>query len=266
MVLGGHGLFTWGATQRECYVNTLTIIDQIGQFVVGHVEKLGDKFSAARRQRLCPIIVRLRFDCFRSIRGRVSARQRLIGNFNDLPEILRFVNSADAATLARLGTSCPDHFIRTKIRPLFVPWDGDWAASSGFRVTRFGARSNIAATTRSITRRLRCRFAENARRESDRCARSRYRHVQLRQEQDRSPHHRRVLHQCRTRNGRRDGARSIANATRSRVYFRKRDPLRKRKRSKCIRTTSRYRRRKLFESSIGHWKKRKFAVSRRKKN
>ncbi len=56
------------------------------------------------------------------MRGRVSAKQRLIGHFNSLPEVLRFVNSADAQKLAHLGTGCPDHFIRTKIRPLFVPW------------------------------------------------------------------------------------------------------------------------------------------------
>jgi NAD(P)-dependent dehydrogenase (short-subunit alcohol dehydrogenase family) len=52
----------------------------------------------------------------------VSAKQRAIGHFTDLPEVVRFINSADAARLAHLGTSCPDHFIRTKIRPLFVDW------------------------------------------------------------------------------------------------------------------------------------------------
>jgi len=57
------------------------------------------------------------------VRGRVSAKQRLIGSFSASSEVLRFVNSADAAKLAHLGTSCPDHFIRTKIRPLFVPWN-----------------------------------------------------------------------------------------------------------------------------------------------
>ncbi len=62
-------------------------------------------------------------EIFPFIRGRLSAKNRLIGNFNRLPEVLRFVNSAEARELARLGTSCPDHFIRTKIRPLFVPWN-----------------------------------------------------------------------------------------------------------------------------------------------
>jgi rhamnose utilization protein RhaD (predicted bifunctional aldolase and dehydrogenase)/NAD(P)-dependent dehydrogenase (short-subunit alcohol dehydrogenase family) len=124
VVLGGHGLFTWGATQRECYVNTITIIDQLGQFVVGHVEKLGDRIFGGARTKTLETHREIALDLFPLIRGRVSSRQRLIGNFNDLPEVLRFVNSADAETLARLGTSCPDHFIRTKIRPLLVRWDG----------------------------------------------------------------------------------------------------------------------------------------------
>jgi NAD(P)-dependent dehydrogenase (short-subunit alcohol dehydrogenase family) len=65
----------------------------------------------------------LALDIFPFLRGRISSAQRMIGSFSDLPEVLRFVNSADAERLARLGTSCPDHFIRTKIRPLFVDWE-----------------------------------------------------------------------------------------------------------------------------------------------
>src|SRR5580693_9506934 len=125
VVLGGHGLFTWGATQRECYVNTITIIDQLGQFVVGHVEKLGERIFGGSRAKTFANHREIALEIFPLVRGWVSGKQRLIGNFNDLPEVLRFVNSADAETLARLGTSCPDHFIRTKIRPLFVRWDGD---------------------------------------------------------------------------------------------------------------------------------------------
>ncbi|HEY1924770.1 MAG TPA: class II aldolase/adducin family protein, partial [Candidatus Acidoferrum sp.] len=120
VVLGGHGLFTWGATQRECYVNTVTIIDQLGRFVVEHVEKCGDKLFGGERSKTVSNHREIAMDLFPTIRGRVSRKLRLIGNFSDLPEILRFVNSADAEALSRLGTSCPDHFIRTKIRPLFV--------------------------------------------------------------------------------------------------------------------------------------------------
>jgi rhamnose utilization protein RhaD (predicted bifunctional aldolase and dehydrogenase)/NAD(P)-dependent dehydrogenase (short-subunit alcohol dehydrogenase family) len=123
VVLGGHGLFTWGRTQRECYTNTLTIIDQIGQFVVGHIEKRGDQLFGGAQTTTLTNHRELALQIFPFVRGRVSARQRLIGSFNDLPEILRFVNSADAKSLSHLGTSCPDHFIRTKIRPLFVLWE-----------------------------------------------------------------------------------------------------------------------------------------------
>lgn len=123
IVLGGHGLFTWGRTQRECYENTLAIIDQLGQFVLSHIEDRGDGLFGGSRCATLDNHKELALDLFPFIRGRVSAKQRLIGHFNDLPEILRFVNSADAQALSHLGTSCPDHFIRTKIRPLFVPWE-----------------------------------------------------------------------------------------------------------------------------------------------
>ncbi len=124
VVLGGHGLFTWGGTQRECYKNTVTIIDQLGQFVVEHVEKRGGSVFGGSRSNTLANHRESALDLFPTIRGRVSSKQRLIGSFSDLPEILRFVNSADAEALSRMGTSCPDHFIRTKIRPLFVNWDG----------------------------------------------------------------------------------------------------------------------------------------------
>jgi rhamnose utilization protein RhaD (predicted bifunctional aldolase and dehydrogenase)/NAD(P)-dependent dehydrogenase (short-subunit alcohol dehydrogenase family) len=123
IVLGGHGLFTWGDTQHQCYVNTITIIDQLGQFVSEHLEgrrtnRFGGNRTAALENHLS-----LAQEIFPFVRGRVSDKQRLIGSFSASSEVLRFVNSDDAAKLAHLGTSCPDHFIRTKIRPLFVPWN-----------------------------------------------------------------------------------------------------------------------------------------------
>jgi len=132
IVLGGHGLFTWGDTQRDCYMNTVTIIDQLGQFVMDHAEKKGDKIFGGQ---VCSQLANhreLAVDIFPFIRGRVSVQTRLIGHFNDLPEVQRFANSADAKKLAHLGTSCPDHFIRTKIRPLFV----DWKPSQGLEGLR----------------------------------------------------------------------------------------------------------------------------------
>jgi rhamnose utilization protein RhaD (predicted bifunctional aldolase and dehydrogenase)/NAD(P)-dependent dehydrogenase (short-subunit alcohol dehydrogenase family) len=132
IVLGGHGLFTWGPTQRECYFNTLTIIDQLGQFVTEHLERIGQGLFGGQRSATLENHAVLANEIFPFIRGRVSAKQRLIGHFNSQPEVLRFVNSADAEKLAFLGTSCPDHFIRTKIRPLFVPWTPN-AALNGLR-------------------------------------------------------------------------------------------------------------------------------------
>ena len=124
IVLGGHGLFTWGDTQRECYLNTITIIDQIGQFVLGHAAE-GKPNSVFGGQRCATRADReeIAGSIFPVIRGLVSGEKRLIGNYNGLPEVLQFVNSNWAAELAHLGTSCPDHFIRTKIRPLFVDWN-----------------------------------------------------------------------------------------------------------------------------------------------
>ncbi len=123
IVLGGHGLFTWGQTQRECYTNTLTMIDQIGQFIQDHAKssvRFGGEAVPERSDRK-----ELAIQIAPYLRGRVSAQNRWIANFSDSPDVLQFVNSVNAKDLAFLGTSCPDHFIRTKIRPLFVPWAAD---------------------------------------------------------------------------------------------------------------------------------------------
>jgi rhamnose utilization protein RhaD (predicted bifunctional aldolase and dehydrogenase)/NAD(P)-dependent dehydrogenase (short-subunit alcohol dehydrogenase family) len=122
VILGGHGLFTWGETQRESYLNTITIIDQIGQFIGEHAEKKGASFGGAK---YVPHAERLEIAAklMPVLRGTISAKQRVIGSFTDAADVLSFVNSHSAGALARLGTSCPDHFIRTKIRPLFLDWD-----------------------------------------------------------------------------------------------------------------------------------------------
>ncbi len=123
IVLGGHGLFTWGQTQRECYLNTLTVIDQIGQFIERHSRgkvRFGGEAVPVRANRIEMAIQIAPF-----LRGRISAKQRFISSFSDAEDVLQFVDSKDAKDLAFLGTSCPDHFIRTKIRPMFVPWGAD---------------------------------------------------------------------------------------------------------------------------------------------
>lgn len=121
VVLGGHGLFTWGETQRDCYTNTITMIDHLGQFVQAYADRkaatlFGGEVQAARSDR-----AELALGLMPYIRGRVSQQKRMIGSYSELPDVLRFVNARDAAQFAHLGTSCPDHFIRTKIRPLLVP-------------------------------------------------------------------------------------------------------------------------------------------------
>jgi rhamnose utilization protein RhaD (predicted bifunctional aldolase and dehydrogenase)/NAD(P)-dependent dehydrogenase (short-subunit alcohol dehydrogenase family) len=133
VVLGGHGLFTWGDTQRESYLNTISIIDQLGQFierhgsVAGHVHFGGGQVKS--REDRADVALRV----MPYLRGVVSRKQRWIGSFSDLPHVMEFVNSAQAEKLAHLGTSCPDHFIRTKIRPMFIKWNpaGDPAELKG---------------------------------------------------------------------------------------------------------------------------------------
>jgi rhamnose utilization protein RhaD (predicted bifunctional aldolase and dehydrogenase)/NAD(P)-dependent dehydrogenase (short-subunit alcohol dehydrogenase family) len=125
IVLGGHGLFTWGQTQRECYLNTITLIDQIGQFIERHGIAMGETRFGGQAVQPRSQRVQLAHEIAPFLRGRVSARNRWIASFTDAPDVLQFVNSAHARDLAFLGTSCPDHFIRTKIRPLFVPWAHD---------------------------------------------------------------------------------------------------------------------------------------------
>ena len=131
IVLGGHGLFTWGQTQRECYLNTITIIDQLGQFINAHAVRVGGAMFggqavAVREDRRSVAAAVLPF-----LRGRLGARRRSIASFSDAEDVLGFVNSNLAREMAYLGTSCPDHFIRTKIRPMFVPWNPEAAGDEG---------------------------------------------------------------------------------------------------------------------------------------
>jgi rhamnulose-1-phosphate aldolase/alcohol dehydrogenase len=127
VVLGGHGLFTWGRTARDCYRTTLRVINRAAEWLAANAktpafggERAPSLSPQERRKAACRLMP--------AIRSRISASERKIGHFIDAPEVLEFVNSHDLATLAPLGTSCPDHFLRTKIRPLIVPADADDAA------------------------------------------------------------------------------------------------------------------------------------------
>ena len=121
IILASHGLFTWGSTSRECYLNTSAIIDELGTFVLEHqaaVTPFGGPAVSARGDRRDVAAAILPF-----IRGRLATVRRSIGLFDESPETLEFVNARGAEPLAEVGTSCPDHFVRTRIKPLFVKWD-----------------------------------------------------------------------------------------------------------------------------------------------
>ena len=122
LILGSHGLFTWGATQRECYVNSIETIDQMGQFIEAHEKKKGVIFGGieqrgvANREEVAARILP-------ALRGVASSNRRQIAHYADHEDALNFAGSKWAKELCGLGTSCPDHFLRTRISPLFVEWN-----------------------------------------------------------------------------------------------------------------------------------------------
>ncbi len=133
IVLGGHGLFSWGETSEACYANTIELIDQLGQFVQGHADTVGERMFGGAVHATREDRATVASDLLPFLRGRLSGSRRVIGNYSSQPEVLRFVNSREAEKLAWLGTSCPDHFLRTKVRPLYVRWEpsGDVAELRG---------------------------------------------------------------------------------------------------------------------------------------
>ena len=121
-VLGGHGLFTWGETSKSCYETTLRIISKAAEWLAANEKQppfTDARVAAAPEARRREVAARL----MPLIRGKISRDERKVGHFTDAPEVLEFVNSNALAELAPLGTSCPDHFLRTKIRPLVLPFD-----------------------------------------------------------------------------------------------------------------------------------------------
>ncbi|MBD1388652.1 bifunctional rhamnulose-1-phosphate aldolase/short-chain dehydrogenase [Neiella sp. HB171785] len=123
VILAGHGVINWADDNRECYELSLDIIEKAARYIEEH-DKGEDTFGgqkyvslddAAREKVLVDVVPYLR--------GLVSGESKLIGTIQHDDTILRFVNSHDAKRLADLGTSCPDHFLRTKIKPLYVEWD-----------------------------------------------------------------------------------------------------------------------------------------------
>ena len=123
VVLESHGLFTWADDAQDCYELTLEIIqtamdwfakETAGKAAFGGAvhENLPAEDRRATAARLMP-----------AIRGMISGQQHMVGHFDDSDTVLEFVNAKDMERLAALGTSCPDHFLRTKICPLVVDFD-----------------------------------------------------------------------------------------------------------------------------------------------
>ncbi|HLZ41939.1 MAG TPA: bifunctional rhamnulose-1-phosphate aldolase/short-chain dehydrogenase [Candidatus Sulfotelmatobacter sp.] len=122
LVLGGHGLFTWGMTQRECYLNSIQTIDQMGEFIAKHQARNASMFGGVFHP---PHLDRkeIAVQILPALRGAVSSNRRVIAHYCDDEDALTFAGSQWARELSSLGTSCPDHFLRTRVCPMFLPWN-----------------------------------------------------------------------------------------------------------------------------------------------
>ena len=121
IILGGHGLFTWGMSQRDCYLNSIRTIDEMGEFIQTHKKNKtlfgGIEFPGlGNRGEIASQILPL-------LRGTVSSNQRVIGHYTDHADALAFAGSKWASELGALGTSCPDHFLRTRVCPMYLAWN-----------------------------------------------------------------------------------------------------------------------------------------------
>jgi rhamnulose-1-phosphate aldolase/alcohol dehydrogenase len=123
LVMGQHGLINWANDDKDCYELTLTLAEKAARFIEsfdkGEKTFGGQKYASPDEETRRKILVSL----LPRLRGMVSQANRFIGTVHATEGVLQFVNSYDAARLAELGTSCPDHFLRTKIKPLYVDWD-----------------------------------------------------------------------------------------------------------------------------------------------
>jgi rhamnulose-1-phosphate aldolase/alcohol dehydrogenase len=126
IMLGSHGLFTWGDTAYESYLNTLEIIETCAEFLEKNEGKNRPVFGGAKIEGL-EREARLQQAAALApvLRGFCSSQNRMIGHFSDDARVLQFINSNDLERLAPLGTSCPDHFLRTKISPMVLDLEPD---------------------------------------------------------------------------------------------------------------------------------------------
>ena len=121
IVLGSHGVFTWGDTSYQCYVNSLEVIEAASQYIADKIAENGNVFGGPKisslpdekRKSQAVILAPI-------LRGLCSSKNRMISHFTDEKVVLEYINSSDLDRLAPMGTSCPDHFLRTKIKPLIL--------------------------------------------------------------------------------------------------------------------------------------------------
>ena len=127
IMMGQHGFISWQDDDKLCYEETLRFIEKASQYIEEKYQaKGGDAkaFGGPKYQTLDEASRRATFaQILPWLRGKVSQQKRFIGTIQDDEKILRYVNSNDAPRLSELGTSCPDHFLRTKIKPLYVDWN-----------------------------------------------------------------------------------------------------------------------------------------------
>lgn len=124
IVLGGHGLFTWGDTSKECYINSLEVIEMAAEFIESKKKAAPNVFGGQKIDSLAVADRKTKAAALIPVlRGMCSSEQKMVGHFTDDDVVLEFINSNALERLAPLGTSCPDHFLRTKIQPLILPLD-----------------------------------------------------------------------------------------------------------------------------------------------
>ncbi|MBC3787133.1 bifunctional aldolase/short-chain dehydrogenase [Spirosoma utsteinense] len=126
IMLGSHGLFTWGDTAYESYMNTLEVVERCAEYLADNYGKKGAVFGGAKLESLPADARKAQAAQLAPIlRGLCSSERHMIGHFTDDERVLEFINSSDLDRLAPMGTSCPDHFLRTKISPLVLEMTPD---------------------------------------------------------------------------------------------------------------------------------------------
>lgn len=123
LIMGQHGIINWAEDDKACYELTLELIEKAALYIEQHDkgEKTfgGQKYESLTEEERNKLLIQI----LPKLRGMVSQKNRFIGTVHVTESVLQFVNSNDAPRLAEIGTSCPDHFLRTKIKPLYVDWN-----------------------------------------------------------------------------------------------------------------------------------------------